>query len=120
MKNSGAEIHNVVQYIQDNYDKNITVTELAEMTGYSVSHFRRLFVKSYGVSPQEYIFQYKVQKAKELLTEEPEKSVEEIAELLGLYNAAHFCKMFKKKTGCSPGEYKEKYYTGKTSSGRLD
>ena len=59
MKNSGAEIYNVVQYIQDNYDKNITVTELAEMTGYSVSHFRRLFVKNYGMPPQEYIFQYK-------------------------------------------------------------
>ena len=73
MKNSGAEIQNVVQYIQKNYDKNVTVAELAQMTGYSVSHFRRLFVKNYGMPPQEYIFQYKVQKAKELLTEEPEK-----------------------------------------------
>lgn len=30
-----------------------------------------------------------------------------VAELLGMYNAAHFCMMFKKKTGCSPREYKD-------------
>ena len=120
MKSSKTEIDRAVHYMKDNYARNITVTELAEMTGYSVSHFRRLFVKNYGMPPQEYIFQYKVQKAKELLVGEPEKSVEEIADLLGLYNAAHFCKMFKKKTGCSPGEYREKYCAGETSSGRLD
>lgn len=118
MKTSKAEMDQAVQYIKSNFDKNITVVELAQMTGYSVSHFRRLFVKNYGMPPQEYIFQYKVQKAKALLVGEPEKSVEEIAELLGMYNAAHFCKMFKKKTGYSPGEYRENYSVGKMNSGK--
>lgn len=108
MKSSKTEIDRAVVYIKKNYARNVTVSELAALTGYSVSHFRRLFVKKYGVSPREFLYNYKVQKAKELLVEEPEKSVEEIAELLGMYNAAHFCKMFKKKTGWSPREYKEK------------
>lgn len=108
MKSSKTEIDKAVPYIKKNYARNVTVAELAALTGYSVSHFRRLFVKKYGVSPREFLYNYKVQKAKELLVEEPEKSVEEIAELLGMYNAAHFCKMFKKKTGWSPREYKER------------
>lgn len=108
MKSSKTEIDRAVVYIKKNYARNVTVSELAALTGYSVSHFRRLFVKKYGVSPRKFLYNYKVQKAKELLVEEPEKSVEEIAELLGMYNAAHFCKMFKKKTGWSPREYKEK------------
>ena len=109
MKTSKEGLETAVQYIKSHFDKSITVVELAQMTGYSVSHFRRLFVKYYGIPPQEYIFQNKVQKAKELLIEYPEKSVEEIAELLGMYNAAHLCKMFKKKAGYSPGEYREKF-----------
>lgn len=103
------KIDKAVQYIKVNYDKNITVEELSRMTGYSVSHFRKLFVKTYGISPQEYMLDYKIHRAKELLEEEPEKSLEEVAELLGMCNASYFCKLFKNKTGYSPNKYKKCY-----------
>ena len=103
------KIDKAVQYIKINYGKNISVEELSNITGYSVSHFRKLFVKTYGISPQAYMLDYKIQKARELLEEEPEKSVEEIAELLGMCNASYFCKLFKNKTGYSPNKYKNSF-----------
>ncbi len=44
-----------VQYININYYKKITVSELCKISGYSVSHLRRLFMREYGVSPRQYI-----------------------------------------------------------------
>lgn len=101
------KLDKAIQYIKMNYYKNITVEELARISGYSVSHFRKLFVETCGVSPQEYMLDYKIRKASEMLRDEPEKSVEEIAELLGICNTSHFCKMFKKRVGCSPHKFKK-------------
>ena len=96
-----------VQYLKRNFYKVVTVEQLADLSGYSVSHFRRLFVKNYGVSPQEYLLNYRISKAKEILIDEEDKSVDEIAELLGMCNSSYFCKIFKKKTGMSPHKYKK-------------
>lgn len=85
---------------------NVTVGELALHYGYSTSQLRRLFVKRMGISPREYISRCKMENARKLLTEEPARSVEEIAGMLGMYNAAHFCRQFKRREGCSPGEYR--------------
>ena len=96
-----------VQYMKMNFYKSVTVEKLAEISGYSVSHFRRLFVSTYGVSPQEYLLNYRISKAKELLIDEEDKSIDEIADFLGMCNSSYFCKMFKKKTGMSPHKYKK-------------
>ena len=101
------KLNKSLQYIRMNYYKNLSVEELAEISGYSVSHFRRLFVDAYGMSPQEYMLNYKIRKAKELLAEEKDKSLDEIAELLGMCNASYLCRIFKKKTGLSPYKYKQ-------------
>ncbi len=100
------KISKALQYIRMNYYKNISVEDLADISGYSVSHFRRLFVNTCGMSPQDYMLSYKIRKAKELLMEEKDKSVEEIAELLGMCNASYFCRIFKEKTGVTPYKYK--------------
>lgn len=100
-------INKAIEYIKVNYYKNITVEEVSRVSGYSVSHFRRLFLKATGASPQEYILNYKLKKAKELLLDtEEERTVEEISELLGMCNPSYFCKLFKEKTGFSPHKYK--------------
>lgn len=103
---SYLKIDKAVQHVKMNYYKCITVEELAEISGYSVSHFRKIFVKTCGMSPQEYVLKYKIEKAKEMLAEESEKSVEEIADFLKFCNASYFCKVFKKREGCSPYKYK--------------
>lgn len=100
------KLSKALQYIRMNYYKNISVETLSSIAGYSVSHFRKLFVSEYGVSPQEYMINYRIRKAKEMLLEDDGKTMEEIASLVGMCNASYFCRKFKEKTGVSPRKYK--------------
>lgn len=96
----------VVEYININYYKKITPEYLSALSGYSPAHLRRLFVKNFGVPPMEYILNKKIDMAKEILLDAPEKTMVEIAELVGFCSASYLCKIFKKQTGLSPTEYR--------------
>lgn len=96
-----------VEYININYYKKITPAFLSQISGYSPAHLRRLFVKNFGVPPMEYILNKKIDMVKEILLEAPEKTTQEIAELVGFCSASYLCKTFKSKVGISPLEYKK-------------
>lgn len=97
-----------VEYININYYKKITPEYLSKISGYSPAHLRRLFVKNFGMPPMEYILNKKIDMAKEIMLDAPEKNMVEIAELVGFCTASYLCKTFKKQTGISPTEYKRK------------
>ncbi len=97
-----------VEYININYYKKITPEYLCELSGYSPAHLRRLFVKSFGVPPMEYILNKKIDMVKEILLDAPEKTNQEIADLVGFCSASYLCKIFKKQTGITPAEYKRR------------
>jgi AraC-like DNA-binding protein len=105
-----------VQYININYYKKITVSELCRISGYSVSHLRRLFMREYGVSPLRYIMDRKIEMSKEILLEHPEKTVDEISELVGMCNTAYFCKIFKERLGVSPKKFKNQNFESDCAS----
>ena len=102
-----SKIHKAARYINVHYYKDIKIDDLCEMTGYSPAHLRRLFIKIFGVSPSNYILDRKIEMAKELLLEPPEKTIDEIADMLGICSSSYFCRLFKSKTGLSPVEYKK-------------
>ena len=56
----------------------------------------------------EFILNKKVSMAKEMLLETPEKTLDEIADLVGFCSASYLCKIFKRQTGTTPIEYKER------------
>ena len=97
-----------VEYVNINYYKKITPKFLSQLSGYSPAHLRRLFVKNFGVPPTEYILNKKIDMAKEMLLDAPEKTLDEIAELVGFCSASYLCKNFKMQTGISPAEYKKR------------
>lgn len=103
---SVSKINEAAEYININYYKDITINDLCKLTGYSEAHLRRLFIKNFGMSPQSYILDKRIEMAKEMLVDIPEKTVDEIADLLGISSASYFCKLFKGKTGLSPSEFK--------------
>ncbi len=107
-----SRIQSAAEYININYYKNISIENLCKISGYSPAHLRRLFIKTYGVSPQEYILEKRIEMAKEMLFEIPEKTVDQIADLVGISSSSYFCKLFKSKTGFSPKEYKIKQRSG--------
>ena len=83
---------------------NLSIREIASVCGISESGLRSHFRKVYGTSPQQYRMNAKIDRAKYLL-EATDLSVYEIADQLGFYDEAYFCKMFRKTTGCSPKKY---------------
>jgi AraC-like DNA-binding protein len=104
-----SRINSAAEYININYYKNITMEQLCSITGYSPAHLRRLFIRTFGVPPQTYILNKRIEIAKEMLLDIPQKTIDEIADLLGMSSASYFCKLFKEKTSISPAAYRQKH-----------
>lgn len=97
-----------IDYIENNISYDVTVKELAKMCNMSESNFRRIFVKYSGVSPTEYKNILRIAKAKELLRN-TNISISEISVQLGFYDSSYFTKVFYKRCGLKPGEYRKRY-----------
>ena len=96
----------VVDYIAENISQPMTLKELADYAGYSLSRFKALFREVTGQTPAQYISMHKVEQAKELLRE-PGKSITDIAYDLGWSSSNYFCAVFKKYTNISPLHYRK-------------
>lgn len=98
----GDELKYIKQYIKQNIGRNLTISSLADMSGYSVSHFRRVFKEYTGLSPKRYIADLKIQTANNLLinTSIP---LSQVAESVGFSDYFQFATFYKKECGMSPG-----------------
>ena len=94
------------EYIIENSDKQIKIPELAESLGVSEPTVYRMFAQSAGCTPIDYINMYRLGKAHRLLGEEPEMKIKDIALLCGFEDQLYCSKLFSKKYGISPREYK--------------
>ncbi len=95
-----------VSYIENNYsDTALTNTVLADEGGISEVYLRKLFINQYGITPKQYIINTRIQKAKQLLSEDG-LAVSAIAEKCGFANVYHFCRAFKMHSNMTPSEYK--------------
>ncbi len=101
-----SRITSAIEHIEQNYQKNLTVDELAAHSNMSASRFFPRFKKEVGMTPVEYINRYRVNRAILLLISDSELSVEDISERTGFESSAYFRRVFKKITGMSPREYR--------------
>ena len=95
-----------VQQMHFHYTSNLRITELAAMEHLSTSRYREIFRLAFGVSPSEYLMRLRIFYARELLGT-TELSVTEIAGACGFDDVMYFCRLFHKKTGVSPGNYRK-------------
>lgn len=101
-----SSIQNVFSYINENIDKKIVLQELADISGYSLSHFKYIFKEYFGITPAEYISLQKINYAeKELMNSDI--SVTELAHKLSFSSSNYFCTVFKKVLGVTPSEYRK-------------
>ena len=91
-------------HIKAKYMEQIRVEEIAGMIGIDRSYLSRLFKKRYGVSVQDFLVDVRLSKAAEFLRQG--KNVSISAKLVGYEDVFNFSKMFKRKYGISPKEYK--------------
>ncbi|MED1408013.1 MULTISPECIES: bifunctional transcriptional activator/DNA repair enzyme AdaA [Bacillus] len=103
-------INQITEYIQKHYFDALTLDLLAEMCHGSPYHLQRTFKKIVGISPIEYIQQFRITKATEYLSH-TNKSIMEISTAVGIENPEYFATLFKKKTGFTPTEYRKKNRT---------
>ncbi|MGN0174182.1 MAG: AraC family transcriptional regulator [Acutalibacteraceae bacterium] len=100
-------ISKVIVYIQNNYNKNITIEQLAKMCCISKNHFMNIFKEHTGRSAIDYIINIRIETAKKLLRNS-NYSINEISAEIGFKNSLYFSRIFKNKVGISPNEYKKK------------
>jgi AraC-like DNA-binding protein len=100
-------MHEIVQMIHAEPEKITSIDILAKKMGYTVPYFCSQFKKAFGVSPQQYIIQLKIEKAKEMMLYTNE-DITEIAFKLGFHSIHYFSRCFKKTTGMPPRTYREK------------
>ena len=91
-------------YIDENYMHKLAIDDIAQISGYSRTHFKRLFHQQYGMTPIDYITMVRIEKAKSMLHSDM-FYLDEIAEACGFSNEYYFCRVFKKVVGCPPRKY---------------
>ncbi|GCE28926.1 AraC family transcriptional regulator [Dictyobacter alpinus] len=96
-----SDLHRIIDYIHDHLDTDLSLSQLSEVVGMSPYHFARIFKQSVGVSPHQYIIQYRVEEAKRLLMTKT-FPFREVAYRVGFGNQSHFNRHFKRLTGASP------------------
>ena len=98
-------IKEALAYIEHNYMNDISVESIAESSGLNRSYFGKIFKESVGKSPQEFLINYRMIKAAELLRR-TRYSINEIGCAVGYPNQLHFSRAFKSVYGVSPRNWR--------------
>jgi YesN/AraC family two-component response regulator len=108
-KSQNSKIQNSVEYLLKNYKKSdLSIRELADRSFMSEVYFRKLFKEEYGVSPQKYIIDLRIQNAVGLISA-GYYSLKEVAYMSGYNDYKYFSVEFKKAMGVSPSKYLYNY-----------
>lgn len=94
------------QYLQNNFDCEISLGELEEKFGFSSEHLCRIFKKHIGQTPIKYVTKIRINKAKQLLINRSDIAINKVGELVGYKDAFYFSKVFKSNVGLSPSDYR--------------
>lgn len=100
----------VTEYITNHYTDHLTLEVLADVSHGSPYHLHRIFKRVTGVTPMEYIQNYRIDQAKELL-QHSSLTISDVGLRVGMENSAYFITLFKKKTGLTPLSYRGQYLT---------
>lgn len=98
--------NNALHYIENGLDKNITRDELAQLYHMNPVYFSRAFQKIYGITPMNMLKKMRLLQAKRML-ENPENTIEMIAQKSGFYDASHLTRAFQKAFRTSPSLYRK-------------
>lgn len=96
----------IKEYIRENYAEEIQLTELAESMHLSPSYLSTLFKNKVGRSFKSFLVEYRMTRARELISEQKD-SLLQIAQQVGYLDYAHFSKMYKKVWGVSPSVHSQ-------------
>ena len=95
----------VERFLIENYAKDVTGKTIAYEFGFVPSYISRIFKRSKGLSPNEFLTRYRIELAKKIIAEDPDVKIKEVADRVGFKEAYYFSKTFKRETGMWPTEF---------------
>lgn len=101
----GDTVHQIDKFIKNNLDKDLSNKVLCSHFFMSRTKLYQLSEENFGMGITQYITSLRIQRAKDLL-KETDESIKDIAGKVGIPDYNHFCKIFKKLTGCTPGRFR--------------
>lgn len=101
-------------YIARNYDRMLSLDEVADACSVNPSYLSRVFHQTTGYTFTNYVNRLRVERAKELLVTRPNAFVYEIALELGFEDSAYFSRLFRALSGTTPGSWRKAHYRGPT------
>lgn len=100
-----SKLRQVIDHIQSNLDREISLAELASIAQVTTHHFGKLFKQSMGVTPHQYVLKCRVEQAKKLLAKK-QLSFAQISQELGFCDQSHFINVFRRHTNLTPRQYR--------------
>ena len=94
------------EYVENNYTFDISMQEVAEDMGYSDAYYSKLFKQYFNQNFTAYLTEYRIKKAKELLTD-TNNSIKDISRMVGYEDSNYFAKIFKRIVGEIPSKFRE-------------
>ena len=102
-------LEKAVSLINEHFTEPLLISNLAAAVGYSVQHFQRLFLQEYSVTPHQYLQNLRLERAIQMMTENSEVPVQDIALNLGM-ETNYFIRVFRKAYGCTPGVMRKRFH----------
>ncbi|MBI3652466.1 MAG: helix-turn-helix transcriptional regulator [Acidobacteria bacterium] len=99
-------LRRAIEFMHDNFGRELALAEIAAAAYLSEFHFARLFKQITGLTPHVYLANLRLERARKLLTETPIPIIE-IAAMVGYQSHSHFTKIFKSVTGLTPRAYRD-------------
>jgi AraC family transcriptional regulator len=103
---AGNKLRRATEFINANLSEDVTLSEIAETVELSPYHFSRAFKRTTGLTPQQYLMQRRVERAKQLLSK-IELPIVEISAQVGFKNQSHFTTFFRRLTSMTPKAWRE-------------
>lgn len=97
-------VEQILSYFEDHYAEKISLDQIADNTYLSTVYISKIFKSETGNTPIRHLINIRLEKAKELLENGWEGSIQEVAMQVGYDDAYHFSKLFKKRYGVSPSK----------------
>ena len=95
-------VEKILDYFEENYAQKISLDQIAGNMYLSPFYISKIFKAETGETPIHSLIEIRMEKARELLLEEPSLSIQEVSARVGYEDAYHFSKLFKKKFGVAP------------------
>lgn len=103
---SGYKLRRVKEFINENLEEDLPLAAIAEVADLSQFHFARAFRRTTGFTPQQFLMQQRIERAKELLAKD-DLPIVEISLRTGFKNQSHFTTLFRKYTKFTPKLWRE-------------